>query len=128
MAVLAFCVGLLCAPAAAAAAESRPPSASGSIAYRDPRLPASLPRRAWNVFYPRGAARPLGPSRDPKFNQEYPHRLYVLGRIDAGDADVTTVPFVVHYLRPTDAPLALRTGGVLARLYCIAKDYLDRGP
>ena len=34
--------------------------------------------------------------------------------------------FVIHYLKPTDEPLARQIGGVMARLFWITQDYLGR--
>lgn len=123
--ILVTCSAIALLPAAPSLAQNGAGSPeSGTLVYKDARLSPAPPPREWNVFYPRAAVKPLGPDRDPKFNVLYPLRRYVLCR----DGDDAQVRFVVHYLKPEDLPLAQRTGGVLARLYWVARDYLALSP
>lgn len=103
-----------------AAAQSTDPPASGTMPYSDRRLDPLPPLREWSVFFPRAAVRPLGPDRDPKFNVLYPLRRYVQCR----SGDDAQIRFVIHYLRQEDLALVQRAGGVLARLFWLAVDYL----
>jgi len=99
----------------------------GSLTYADARIKAHRATRSWEMFLKgkEGALSAFGPLVDPKFNLAFDYRLQVLCRLSE---DNSQRKFVIHFLKPEDEPLARRVGGLMARLYWVGADYLERGP
>lgn len=141
---LALALGCGAAAGQAQEANPKPPvlERDGSFTYRDTRLPLQqpVPARRWLMYVPRSDALQYGPMEDPKNHAKYAYRLQVqvvsddptLRRgedVEGGkDASNAVRRFVVHYNKEEDQVLARRVGSVMARLYWIGRDYLDRGP
>lgn len=101
----------------------------GSLAYKDPRLPANLPTRGWKMYVARENRKDYdyGPAKDPKFNADYRKRLQVdcYPKVAENEHERR---FVIHFQKDTDEALARLVGSVMARLYWTVEDYLGRGP
>lgn len=122
-----FCLGALAAAVASGAsaqvAARKEPLRRGSFKYVDPRLPANLPERGWEIYKKLGERD--RPRRDPKYNVVYPYSVGVNCLENVQD-ELTSGErrFEIFYQKKEDEPLARQVGSVMARLHWLGHDYL----
>lgn len=119
----AAAAGFLASAAHAQSSTRRPTLRNGSFKYVDPRLPAMLPERGWELYNKLGTRD--RPRRDPKYNVEYPFSVGVNCLENVQDRETSGERrFEIFYQKKEDEAFARQVGSVMARLHWLGLDYL----